>query len=113
VANAETNTKKNLDEDWFRCRGCKQWYHGECLDLSESAIEDRYFVFNSCPKCEGMQVLAQAAEDDEQPESENESNENSEEKTENSDNDSDEHESDSNESEGDSDDGNTDEDDTS
>ena len=44
--------EKDSDEDWFRCKGCKQWYHRECLDLDESACEDQFFVFNSCQKCE-------------------------------------------------------------
>lgn len=47
---------KEADEDWFRCKGCKQWYHRECLDLDESACEDKFFVFNSCQKCETTMV---------------------------------------------------------
>ena len=70
--------EKDLDEDWTKCRGCKQWYHFECLDLSASAAEDRYFVFDSCPKCEGIQALVNAANDDSDVQSENESDENSE-----------------------------------
>jgi hypothetical protein len=56
---------KDADEDWFRCKGCKQWYHRECLDLDESACEDQYFVFNSCQKCESAIV----PEDEEDTES--------------------------------------------
>ena len=42
---------EDIDEEWVRCKGCKQWYHGECLDLSEGASDDKYFVFDSCPLC--------------------------------------------------------------
>jgi hypothetical protein len=48
---------KDADEDWFRCKGCKQWYHRECLELDESACEDQFFVFNSCQKCEAANAL--------------------------------------------------------
>lgn len=58
--------EEDLDEEWVRCKGCKQWYHCECLDLSEGAANDRYFVFDSCSLC---------AEVAEEPESENEEGE--------------------------------------
>ena len=53
---------KDSEEDWFRCKRCKQWYHRECLDLDESACEDQYFVFNSCQKCEDTRAAADEVE---------------------------------------------------
>lgn len=105
--------EKDSDEDWLKCKGCRQWWHRECLDLSEGVLEDRYFVFNTCPKCEGMQVLAQAAVDESDIENENQSeneyeneneNENeSEIESDESENESDESEKESNESDEESD----------
>ena len=80
--------EKDSDEDWFRCNGCRQWYHAECLDLDASAAEDQYFVFNSCMKCAG-QALAQLGNEVAERNDANDSDE--------QENDSDEHENDSDE----------------
>lgn len=63
---------KESDEDWVRCKGCKQWYHTECLDLSEGAGAERYFVFDTCPLCP---ALANEPESETQEESDQESEE--------------------------------------
>ena len=64
---------KDADEDWFRCKGCKQWYHRECLDLDESACEDQFFVFNSCPKCEIADAVEEQEDNEGDIEAENDS----------------------------------------
>jgi hypothetical protein len=83
--------EEDVEEDWFRCNGCRQWYHGECLGLDASAAEDQYFVFNSCTKCAG-QVLAQIAEQNDENNSDDDEND-----SDDDDNDSDDDENDSDE----------------
>lgn len=57
--------ERDEDEDWLKCKGCKQWWHRECLDLSEGVYEDRYFVFNTCPKCESRDANKESADESE------------------------------------------------
>lgn len=63
--------ENDVEVEWFRCNGCRQWYHGECIDLSASAADDEFFVFNSCPKCAGKAV-AQPEEDEDEDDNGNE-----------------------------------------
>jgi len=68
--------EEDEEVEWYRCNGCKQWYHGECLELSASAAEDQYFVFNSCMRCTGeKQNRDESNEDDIVDDDEDNSNE--------------------------------------
>lgn len=89
--------EKGDQEDWFRCSGCKQWYHRECLDLDASAVEDMYFVFNSCDKCANHPTAnaEQPIESEEEASNESENEDEDEEEKELDSSDSDEEEGES------------------